>query len=101
MANTDYSPERLVASTADSRRLRSLASWGRPSISVKAHLCPTISSNESGDPCSTGNETEASDAWLPMPDIVSCCTDLSGRCLRAGVLRTSVPSDPSLDGLDD
>jgi integrase len=34
-------------------RVRSSASPGRPSISVKAHLCPTINSNESGDPSST------------------------------------------------
>jgi hypothetical protein len=35
-------------------------------------LCQTISSNESGDlSFYRETKTEASDAWLPMPDIVA------------------------------
>jgi hypothetical protein len=37
----------------------------------RAHSCLTISSNESGDSPLPGNETEASDAWLPVPDIMA------------------------------
>ena len=45
------------------RKGRFSAFPGRPSISRRAHLCPTISSNEAGDPFSTGKRKPR----RPMP----------------------------------